>query len=330
MRESFFSAVRSVIEGMARRNPLVLVFEDIHWADHGMLDLIEYLAQWVRGPLVLLCLARDELLERRARLGRRPPRGDLDPARPADHRPDPRAGGGAARRRRRATAGAVAAVAERAGGNPFFAEEMARRLADESGGGLLELPETVQACWPPGSTRSSRSSAASSSTPRWWGARSGRARSTIGGLTEIGAHVRRCQSLQEKDIIVPETGVRLAGEREYAFKHVLIRDVAYGMLPKAVRWRKHYEVGQFIEERAGERTDEVVALLAEHYGRAALLGAEAGLDTTRSSPSTARRCSSSRPPATRPPRCTPTPRPSTTTRRRAGSSARTTPTRSRG
>ena len=69
MRESFFSAVRSCIEAMARRNPLVLAFEDIHWADHGMLDLIEYLAQWVRGPLLLLCLARDELLDRRAGWG---------------------------------------------------------------------------------------------------------------------------------------------------------------------------------------------------------------------------------------------------------------------
>ena len=69
MREVFFSAVRSVIEAMARRNPLVLVFEDIHWADHGMLDLIEYLTQWVRGPLILLCLARDELIDRRQRCG---------------------------------------------------------------------------------------------------------------------------------------------------------------------------------------------------------------------------------------------------------------------
>ena len=68
----------------------------------------------------------------------------------------------------------------------------------------------------------------------------------------------------------------LAGERELAFKHVLIRDVAYGMLPKAVRSRKHFEVGAFIEERAGDRTDEVVALLAEHYGRAAALGREGG------------------------------------------------------
>ena len=58
---------------------------------------------------------------------------------------------------------------------------------------------------------------------------------------------------------------------------MLVRDVAYGMLPKAVRWRKHFQVGRFIEERAGDRTDEVVGLLAEHYGRAAVLGGEAGI-----------------------------------------------------
>ena len=65
------------------RRPLVLAFEDIHWADDGMLDLIEHLAQWVRGPLLLLCLARDELLERRRELGRRAPRGHVDLPRPA-------------------------------------------------------------------------------------------------------------------------------------------------------------------------------------------------------------------------------------------------------
>src|SRR6185295_4450824 len=72
--------------------------------------------------------------------------------------------------------------------------------------------------------------------------------------------------------------VAVPGEREYAFKHVLIRDVAYGMLPKSVRWRKHFEIGQFIEDRAGDRTEEVVPLLAEHYGRAASLSAEAGVE----------------------------------------------------
>ncbi len=84
--------------------------------------------------------------------------------------------------------------------------------------------------------------------------------------------------LQGKDILAPGAESRLAGERELAFKHVLIRDVAYGMLPKTVRCRKHFEVGRFIEDRAGDRSDEVVALLAEHYGRSAALGAEGGVE----------------------------------------------------
>ena len=88
---------------------------------------------------------------------------------------------------------------------------------------------------------------------------------------------RTLTTLQEKDILAPGAEGRLAGERELSFKHVLIRDVAYGTLTKAVRSRKHFEVGAFIEERAGDRTDEVVALLAEHYGRAASLGREGSL-----------------------------------------------------
>ncbi len=79
------------------------------------------------------------------------------------------------------------------------------------------------------------------------------------------------RSLRQKDILEPDA------EGELAFRHVLIRDVAYGMLPKAVRSRKHFEVGAFFEERHEGRTDEVVALLAEHYGRAAALGREGGL-----------------------------------------------------
>ena len=65
MREALFSAARAVIEAIALRRPLVLALDDIHWADEGMLDLIDHLARWVRGPLLLVCLARDELLERR-------------------------------------------------------------------------------------------------------------------------------------------------------------------------------------------------------------------------------------------------------------------------
>jgi len=277
MREAFFSAVRSVIEAMAQRRPLVLVFEDIHWADHGMLDLIEYLAQWVRGPLVLLCLARDELLDRRARWGGGRLESTsilLEPLSRQETRDLVAAVLGVDD----VEADAVAAIAERAGGNPFFAEEMARRLADESSGELFELPETVQSLLAARldslepAERIVVQHAAVFGRTFWEGA--------IGtaGLDETGTR-EALMRLQEKDIIVSESGgVRLAGEREFAFKHVLIRDVAYGMLPRAVRSRKHFQIGRYIEDRAGERADEVVALLAEHFGRAATLGKEAGLE----------------------------------------------------
>jgi len=143
-REAFFSVVRWMIEAIAAERPMVLAFEDIHWADDGMLDLIEHLAQWVRGPLLLLCLARDELLERRASWGggrRTATSIFLDPLTPTETRdliasllP--------------ADAGMpelVPKVAERAGGNPFFAEEMVRRLVEEGTSDATALPDTVQA-----------------------------------------------------------------------------------------------------------------------------------------------------------------------------------------
>jgi len=64
-REGFFGAVRTWFEAIAQGQLLVLAWEDIHWADEGMLDLIEYLSQWLRAPVLQVCLARDELLERR-------------------------------------------------------------------------------------------------------------------------------------------------------------------------------------------------------------------------------------------------------------------------
>src|SRR5439155_17444047 len=85
-------------------------------------------------------------------------------------------------------------------------------------------------------------------------------------------------TLQDKDLVAPTAGSRLAGEHEYAFKHVLIRDVAYSTLPKSVRAWKHAQVGAFIEERAADRSEGVVAMVADHYGRAASLGADADIE----------------------------------------------------
>ena len=283
LREAFFSAVRATMEARARQQPLVLAFEDIHWADQGMLDLIEYLAQWVRGPLLLLCLARDELLEHRSSWGggrRGATSIFLDPLSPDETRTLVTAllpqGADAEK--------AANAVATRAGGNPFFAEEMARLLAEGGSFEAAELPGTVQALLAARldslepHERQLVQQAAVVGRTFWEGSLAAVARDAGFDLSDA------LMSLQEKDLVVPSTGSQLAGEPEYAFKHVLIRDVAYGMLPKSVRSTKHYEVGRFIEDRAGDRTDEVVTILAEHYGRAASLADESGAPDTQLEP----------------------------------------------
>ena len=144
MRESFFAAVRTAIEAMARRNPLVLVFEDIHWADQGMLDLIEHLGQWVRGPLLILCLARDELLERRPGWGggrRGATSIFLEPLTATETR---ELIASLMPRRRRPTPRSSRWWPSAPAATRFFVEEMVRLLAEEGGNGGSELPDTVQ------------------------------------------------------------------------------------------------------------------------------------------------------------------------------------------
>ncbi|MDP9228174.1 MAG: AAA family ATPase, partial [Actinomycetota bacterium] len=277
MREALFSAARAVIEAISLRRPLVLALDDIHWADEGMLDLIDHLTRWVRGPLLLVCLARDELL------GRRPGWGggrknatsiSLDPLTETETRElvaalMPATGA--------SDADVVPQVAERSGGNPLFAEEMVNRLIDEDTVELAAMPSTVQSLLAARLDSLDRPErrlllqAAVVGQTFWEGSLETAAREE--GLDLAGT----LATLHEKDLVVPSSRSRLAGEREYAFKHVLIRDVAYGMLPKSVRCRKHVEVGEFIRDRAGERIDAFVGLVAEHYARAAALGSEAGL-----------------------------------------------------
>jgi class 3 adenylate cyclase/tetratricopeptide (TPR) repeat protein len=272
-RDSFFSALRSGIEAIARRRPFVIAFEDIHWADDGMLEVIEHLAQWVRAPLLLVCLARDELLDRKPGWGggrRSATQLVIEPLSAGQTRELLLALLPSGRQ-------VVPAVAERSGGNPLFAEEMARRIAEKGGSEQVELPDTVQSVLAarldslePFERRLVQQAAVVGRT-FWEGSLVSLARSEG---QDLG---RALAALQQKDILATSSEERLEGERELAFKHVLIRDVAYGMLPKAVRSRKHFEVGTFLEERAGDRTDEVVARLAEHYGRAAALGREGGV-----------------------------------------------------
>ncbi|HEX5893834.1 MAG TPA: adenylate/guanylate cyclase domain-containing protein [Solirubrobacterales bacterium] len=278
MREALFSAARAVVEGIARRRPLVLAIDDIHWADEGMLDLIDHLTRWVRAPLLLVCLTRDELLERRPGWGggrRNATTIALEPLTEDETRelvaalmPGDEAGG----------ADVVPQVAERSGGNPLFAEEMVNRLIEENTVEAAALPSTVQSLLAARLDSLDRlerrllQSASVIGQTFWEGAL---ATTAVEEGLDLG---RTLAALEQKDLLSPSAGSRLAGEREYAFKHVLIRDVAYSMLPKSVRCKKHVEVAEFIRERAGERSDGVIGLIAEHFARAAALGSEAGLD----------------------------------------------------
>ncbi len=280
IRDRLFWAVRSVIEAASRQHPLVLAIEDIHWADEGMLDLIEYLARWVRGPALIVCLARDELLDRRpgwggARLNAT--NISIEPLAGEDVRELVADLIGDSDFLNGNRAALVAEIAERSGGNPLFAEEMVNRLLEEGAGGGQALPETVHA------VLAARLDSLSVPERRvmqhasvvgqvfWEG--------SLGSLAsdENIELAPALVSLQEKGLIAPTAGSRLAGEREYSFKHVLIRDVAYSTLPKAVRARKHAAVGAFIEERAADRSEGVAGMVAEHYGRAAVLGEDADI-----------------------------------------------------
>jgi adenylate cyclase len=280
-RESFFGTVRAILEALAQERVLVLVWEDIHWADEGTLDLIEYLAQWLRAPVLQVCLAREELLERRTSWER--PRGtstsifleSLDET-------EARELVDALARQTGAEIEEPDGLAERSGGNPLFAEALVERVAEQGGTAPAELPDTVQGLLAarldslrPHERRLLGHAAV---VGRFFPKSSLERIATASGM-DLTASL---MALRDKNLIVHAETHERAGdsEPEFAFKHVLIRDVAYEMLPKAVRARKHAEVGSFIERRAGERGEWVAALLAEHFGRAATLAADAHLPST--------------------------------------------------
>jgi class 3 adenylate cyclase len=275
-RDDLFDAWRGYLELIARRAPLVLVLEDIHWADEGLLDFIEFLARWAEAPIMILCLARHELLERRPAWAGGLPNAASIVLEPLDASESERLleallGGSrppALRRR----------VVEVTEGNPLFAEELVRLFVDR---GVVrhtdgrweqaqpveevEIPQSIQALLaarldslPEEEKRLSQDAAVVGRI--FWD----RLLAHLAGQSPTTT-VRLLRSLRVKELVVPREPSTLTDAQEYAFRHVLIRDVAYDSLPKLERARKHREVAMWAEERLGERADEVVELLAAHY-----------------------------------------------------------------
>ncbi|MEX2422142.1 MAG: hypothetical protein WD670_10030, partial [Actinomycetota bacterium] len=265
------------------------IFEDLHWADEQMLGFIEHLVEWSsEAPILVLCTARPELYERApgwgggkrnaTTIGLSPLSAEetalllaglLDQAvLPADTQ---------------------AALLDRAGGNPLYAEEFVRMLIDSDAlirrGRTWELaadadvtvPESVHALIAarldtlPSERKALLHDAAVVGKVFWSGV-----------LTEMGGREETAvrdglHELGRKELVRPAKRSSVRDQAEYAFWHALIRDVAYGQIPRSARADKHLKAARWIEATAGERAEDVAELLAHHYEQALELSRAAGV-----------------------------------------------------
>jgi class 3 adenylate cyclase len=255
-----FLAMRRMIECLGEGGPLLVVFEDIHWAAPSELDLLEYLgAQLREAPVVVVVLARPELMDERPWGARLPAHTSvaLDPLSPDETKTlavsltagPPESG---------ETLDRLVAVSD---GNPLFVEELAAALADGASDGVL--PVTVTAAIAarldtlPGPLRSILLSAAVVGRTFW--------RNVIAAITDDSVVDDALDELERRDLVRREHASRLEGDVEYRFRHALIRDVAYSMLPRAERSARHADAARYIESQVGEETEPVAWILAHHW-----------------------------------------------------------------
>jgi len=275
-RGEAFAAWRRFFEALAEQRPLVLVFEDLHWADDGLLDFVDHLVDWASGvPLLVVATARPDLLARRSGWGggkanavtvSLAPLSDEETARLVHALLDQAV----------LPAELQQQLLQRAGGNPLYAEEFVRMLVERGSGGELRLPETVQgviAARLDGLSADEKAllqHAAVLGKVFWSGALMamvGRERFVV----EQSLH-----ALERKEFVRRERRTSVVGETEYAFRHLLVRDVAYGQIPRAARTERHRQAAGWIESLG--RTEDHAEMLAHHYLAALELARASGQD----------------------------------------------------
>jgi class 3 adenylate cyclase/tetratricopeptide (TPR) repeat protein len=275
--EESFAAWRHFFEGIAGERTLVILFEDLHWADESLLDFIDHLVDWTTGvPLLVVCTTRPELLERRPGWG-----GGKTNALTVSLSPlsDEETARLISRLIERAVmpADAQAILLARAGGNPLYTEQFVRMVVERT---LAELtvPETVQGIitarldlLEPGQKEVLQDAAVVGKS-FWLGAVA-----AVSGLgrrdIEAGLH-----ALERKGFVRREREPSVEGDTEYSFLHLLMQEVAYGQIPRARRAEKHRLAAEWIETLG--RAEDHAEMLAFHYGEALDLALAAGLDTS--------------------------------------------------
>jgi class 3 adenylate cyclase len=261
---------RKLFEALARARPLIVVFDDIHWAEPAFLDLIEYVATFARDvPLFLLCTARPDLFEVRPAWTTPKPNTTLLTLEPLDE---------AASQTLIGQLGEVSAatrtrIVEAAEGNPLFVEQFVAMRAD-SGIGELAVPPTLQALLEARIDRLAEEQRAVVLR----GAVEGRLfhRGAVAELLpdhergEVGAHLL---TLVRKELIRPDRAT-VPGDDGFRFGHILIRDAAYEAIPKRQRATLHERYADWLASKLGDAApDEIVGY---HLEQAYRYGVELG------------------------------------------------------
>jgi predicted ATPase/class 3 adenylate cyclase len=273
-RAERFTAWRQFFEALADQRPTVLVFEDLHWADDDLLDFVDHLVDWVTGvPLLVVCTARPELLERRPGWGGGKPNALTLSISPLSDVETAQLFSGLLERAV-LPAELQSSLLARAGGNPLYAEQFARLLAETGGRGELALPENVQGIiaarldgLPPPEKQLLQDAAVFGKV--FW----------LGAVCVVGGRGRReaeetLHLLERKEFVRRHRRSSVGNEDEYSFRHLLVRDVAYGQIPRSTRAERHEQAAGWIE--ALGRPDDHAEMLANHYLEALGLRRAAG------------------------------------------------------
>ena len=273
-RSELFAAWLRFFEALAARNPLILVVEDLHWADEAVLEFITHILDWAsESPILILCTARPELFSKRPDWGggKRDavtiglsPLSDQETVELVT----------SLSKRPLMDASLQQALVERSGGNPLYVTELLR-LANEQGwierirrGDDIPLPDSISAIiaarldlLEPGD-KSLLQAAAVIGRVFWAGALS-----FIEDL-DMAEVQRRLRRLVSRELIRPVRRSSMQGQDEYSFAHVLARDGAYSRLTKPDRARLHEATARWLEAVSGERATDVAELLAHHLATA--------------------------------------------------------------
>ena len=274
-RAETYAAWRLFLEGIADQRPLVVVFDDLQWADEGFLDFVDELPELIVGvPLLVVCSARPELLDRRSDWGGGKRNVLTVTLGPLSHTDIERLVESLLGRDP-ADDSLRSAVVERAAGNPLYAEEFVR-MQDTAAVGAL--PETVLGIVSarvdllPDDEKELLRDAAVTGAVVWSDALqavSGRDAAEVGELL---------RSLERKEFLRRERRSSVAGATQHAFVHALVRDAVYAQLPRTDRATRHLRVAAWIESLPDDRREDRAEMLAHHYLEAIELSRAAGLD----------------------------------------------------